>query len=139
MATGTGWAYVLVHMKPLVPPLLVLLTGCLHSVPERRPPSDARDRERAEAAACWSGTFPPWLDDRALEEASRMDRWSAVGSDPNENFRTGTYAAAPALPPPRSANAGNRSGYAAITRERQEFQMRCNLMRSKGRGLTPGR
>jgi hypothetical protein len=113
---------------------LTLLAGCAHASPAR-PPADPAERQRVEFVACQGNALPAWLDDAALAEASRLDRWSAFGSDPNDSYRGATLSAQPALPPRPAASSAGGSRAEAILAERREFQKRCDLLRSAGRGL----
>jgi hypothetical protein len=73
--------------------------------------------------------MPAWLDDGAVEEAKRLDRWGAMGRNPDDSFRDSTVAAA-TPPAARAADTGGGSRYAAILAERREFSQRCKLLRS---------
>jgi len=95
---------------------------------------DEKERRQAELAACWAGTLPPWLDDQALAEAQRLDRWSSRGINPNDSFRDSTVSAVPAPPLPDPASGSGASRYAAIMDERRAFQERCQVVRSSGKG-----
>jgi hypothetical protein len=116
--------------------LVVLLAGCIHGSLARAP-TDARERQRAEFVACQRGLLPAWLDDGALAEASRLDHWSTFGSDPLDSYRGGTLSAQPSLPARPSGSTSSASQYEAVMDERRVFQVRCNLLRSTGRGLGP--
>jgi hypothetical protein len=115
--------------------LAVLVAGCIHGRPAERAPADPKQRERAEFVACQNGTLPGWLDDKALAEASRLDRWSTFGSDPLDSFRAGTLSAQPSLPPGPGGSRGHASRYEAAMDERREFQRRCDLLRTSGQGV----
>ncbi len=109
---------------------LALLCGCVHRL-AAEPPTDAKERRRAEIAACQSGTFPPWLDDQALAARSRRDRWDALQFDPKDSYLAGTngrYQSQPPSSPPAEGGAASR--YAAIMNERRDFQARCQVIRS---------
>ena len=77
--------------------------------------------------------MPSWLDDEAAADARRLDRWGALGTNPNDSFRPSTVSAAPA-PPERAGDTGGSSRYAYILQERHEFNERCKLLRSVQRG-----
>ena len=117
--------------------LAVALAGCVRGVPPLGP-QDAKERQRAEAAACWAGEWPPWLDDGALAEASRFDRWGTLGATPDESFIAGTRIFEPPPPPPRQGEgAGTRAQ--AIREARQDYHTRCSLLRSAGEGMVPSK
>jgi hypothetical protein len=108
---------------------LSLLAACAHaSAP--RPPADPGERQREELAACHRGALPGWLDDDALAEAQRLDRYG-LAVDPNDSFRTGTMSAQPALP---QVGARGPSRADLVLAERSEFQARCALVKSAGHG-----
>jgi hypothetical protein len=118
---------------------LLLLSACLHD--PGRGPSDPREKQQAEAAACFSGTWPSWLDDEALADASRLDRYGATSMEPNASFRDATVAASPSLPPKRASDVADSSRYAGLLEERREFRKRCERLRAAtpdaGPGLSP--
>lgn len=109
-----------------------LALACLHD--PGRGPADGGERQRAEVAACFADTWPAWLDDQALADSARLDRWGATAVNPNESFRDSTIAAAPPPPRPRPADTSGSSRYAALLEERQQFQQRCALLRASGPG-----
>ncbi|BDG08206.1 hypothetical protein [Anaeromyxobacter paludicola] len=110
--------------------LLVIASGCAHRVLERPPPLDLRDRQRAEAAACWSGKLPYWLDDAALADAAQRDGREGDASRANESFEPGTAMRAASPPPLGRAGTGGRH-QSALLSERREFQDRCALLRAE--------
>lgn len=110
----------------------IALAACVHD--PGRGPDSARERQRAEAAACFGGTWPAWLDDGALAESSRLDRWGATALNPDDSFRDSTVAAATPPPARRAPDASATSRYAGILEERREFQQRCALLRASGPG-----
>lgn len=114
--------------------VLAVLAGYAHETSSRAP-VDPGERQRAEFAACRSGTLPPWLDDAALAEAARLDRRAGGAMDPNDSYRPGTVAAQPALPPTSPSGAGSR--HEAVLSERREFEARCSLLRSAGEVVPP--
>ncbi len=110
---------------------LALSTGCVHDVLQVGPPLDARERHRDEAAACWRGGYPYWMDDAALSDAARRDRLEGDASQANESFQAGTAMAAAQPPPaPRPSDSGLHTR--ALLQERSEFDGRCALLRSGG-------
>lgn len=84
--------------------------------------------------ACVDRTYPPWLDDRALSDASRLDRWGIFGQDPNSAYRDATSAHQAVLPA-RSSGASSR--YAAIMAARREFDQKCKEVLSNEK-MPPG-
>ncbi len=112
---------------------LALGAGCMTRAAHGEP-TDERTRRQEEFAACWKGTFPRWLDDDALAEASRADRWRMLGTNPDDSFRASTVAYSSVPPPPRAADSGGSSRAAALLEERKQFQSRCALLRTSGRG-----
>jgi len=117
--------------QALIAALSVIATACVHEVLQLSPPIDARERQRAEAAACWRGSLPYWLDDAALGEAARRDRREGDASRANESFQAGT--AMKARQPPPSARPGDAGPHAsALVEERRDFEQRCALLRSGG-------
>jgi len=115
-----------------LPVAVILLVACSHG-PSSRRPDDPRERQHEEFLACWAGKMPRWLDDEAVAEARRMDRWGALATNPNDSFRTSTVSASPP-PPGRAGDTGGSSRYATILDERREYNERCKLLRSVQRG-----
>ncbi|HZZ86527.1 MAG TPA: hypothetical protein VFE30_18495 [Anaeromyxobacteraceae bacterium] len=114
---------------------LALSTACVHDVMQVAPPFDGRERQRAEAAACWRSGLPYWMDDAALSDAARLDRREGDASRANESFQAGTAMMAAQPPPaPRPSDGGPHTS--ALLRERDEFQARCRLLRAGG-ALSP--
>lgn len=95
------------------------LLACAYPLRQPQPPSDPRERQRAEVAACNARTLPPWLDDEALRAAVALDQREAQASSANEGFHGAAYTAPP--PPPR--DPGLRS--ARLFEERRAFQRWC--------------
>lgn len=100
-------------------------------VPPERPPVPPAERERAELEACERGALPPWLDDRALDEAARADRWDAQALDLQGSYleRSGEH-----LPPHRASDRAASSKAVEILRQRDELRARCEAMKL-GRAL----
>ena len=112
---------------------LVALLACVHRAAP--PPDIARERRAAETRACFEDRLPPWLDDEALAEAERIDRWGASGRDPNDGWRISGGAAYTAdVPARRPSDASGGSRATAILEQRREFRARCDVLRTSGHG-----
>jgi hypothetical protein len=99
--------------------LALLVVGCTYEVRPDQPPSDARERRRAEIVACSQGTLPAWLDDNALGAAIRMDRREAQASTANESFHGATFSSQP----PAATTGSSRAS--AMLEDRRIFQQWC--------------
>jgi hypothetical protein len=104
--------------------LVTLLTACVLPVRPLRPPTDPKERTRAEAAACSRSTLPVWLDDAAMNAAIELDRRESQASAANDSFRGATFSAQP----PTTARPESR--VAALLDERRAFQQWCSSVRS---------
>jgi hypothetical protein len=106
-----------------------VLAACGHD-PVWKRPADPAERERAEFGACLADRWPAWLDDRALEEAVRIDGWGHDYVDPKDSFREWSpYSHQSSLPSTRRGSPGT-SRQASIEEERRDFRARCNLMKA---------
>jgi len=110
--------------------LLVLLTAaCTYQIRPDQAPAGARERQQAEAVACWRGELPAWLDDAALTGAARLDGGEAQAGRLNESYHGERFSPQPPLP----ARAGPH--VAALLDERRVFRQQCTLLRSGGKDL----
>jgi hypothetical protein len=99
--------------------LSLLLACASYPTAPSAPPSDPRERQRAELAACSGSKLPPWLDDDALTRAIALDRREAQASVSNEGFHGATYTS---QPPALQAEGPHAS---ALFRERGAFERWC--------------
>jgi hypothetical protein len=103
--------------------------GCAYPLRAEQPPTDARERQRAEGAACARQVLPRWLDDDALHAAIELDRREAQAGAANDSFRGATFTAQP----PPSGRAGARA--AALEEERRSFRQWCAGIRAGASGF----
>jgi hypothetical protein len=106
--------------------LACVVAACLHQARPPQPPSDARERRRAEVAACTNGKFPVWLDDTAVSASVDVERREAQASAANDSFRGATFSS---QPPPTTVSSAR---VAALVDERRAFQQWCAGLRSTG-------
>ncbi len=93
-----------------------------------QPPTDPKERLRAEIAACSNAKLPRWLDDDALASAIALDGREGQASAVNESFHGAAYASQP--PPARGGGAHT----AAVFEERRAFERWCAGLKARSPG-----
>ena len=94
-----------------------------------------------ELAACQNGKLPEWLNDEALDDASRVDRYSLSYVNRKDLFAGETTPGGSNLPPPppRPTDHGADAKVASIMGERQDFKRWCDGIRVGQRLKIPAR